>query len=72
MARIIRSLDWWKDLWNGTEGIEIADIREMACCKQSWDEWLASPSPYAVEDVEMMEAENGQYFNLIQMIAKVI
>jgi len=72
VARTIRSLDWWKDLWNGTEGIEIADISEMACCKQSWDEWLASPSPYAAEDVEMMKAENGQYFNLIQMIAKVV
>jgi cyclopropane fatty-acyl-phospholipid synthase-like methyltransferase len=70
--RTIRSIDWWKDLWKGTGGIEIIDIREMACCKQSWDEWLASPSPYAVEDVEMMKAEGGKYFNLVQLIAKTV
>ena len=72
IARTIRSLDWWKDLWNKTDGIEIVGIREMDCCKQSWDEWLSSSNPYAVEDIPMMEAESGQYFNLVQMIAKVI
>ena len=72
VARTIRSLDWWKDLWSETEGIEIIDIREMLCCKQAWDEWLASTNPIALEDVEMMEAEGGQYFNFVQLIAKVI
>ena len=72
ISRTIRSLDWWKDLWCKTDGIEIAGISEMLCCKQSWDEWLASPNPHAVEDISMMKAENGQYFNLIQMIAKVV
>jgi len=72
VERTIHSLDWWKSLWNETKGIEIVDIREMACCKQAWAEWLACANPYAVSDVKMMEAENGKYFNLIQMIAKVI
>ena len=70
--RTIRSLDWWEGLWRATEGIKIIDIREMSCCKQAWDEWLSSYNPYAQEDVEMMKAENGKYFNLIQMIAKVL
>ena len=72
IARTIRSIDWWKGLWEKTEGIEIIDIREMDCCRKAWDEWLKSPSPYAVEDIPMMEAENGKYFNLIQFIAKVV
>ena len=72
VARTIRSLDWWKELWSGTSGLEIVDIREMACCKQAWDEWLTSPNPYAAEDVPMMEAEGGKYFNLVQLIARVI
>jgi len=71
-ARTIRSLTWWKDLWSEAEGIEIADISEMNCCKQAWDEWLTCPNPYAVSDIKMMEAEGGKYFNLIQLIAKVI
>ena len=72
VARTIRSLAWWKDLWSKTEGIEIADISEMNCCKQAWDEWLTSPNSYAVNDIKMMEAEGAKYFNLIQLIAKVI
>ena len=72
VARTIRPLAWWKDLWSAAEGIEIMDICEMDCCKQAWDEWLTSPNPYAVNDIKMMEAEGGKYFNLIQMIAKVI
>lgn len=72
VARTIRSLAWWKDLWSEAESIEIVDIREMNCCKQAWDEWLTSPNPYAVNDIKMMEAEGGKYFNLVQMIAKVI
>ena len=72
VARTIRSLGWWKDLWNKADGIEIVDIREMDCCKQAWDEWLTGYIPEAAEDIPMMEAENGNYFNLVQLIAKVI
>ena len=72
VARTIRSLDWWKQLWSGENGIEIVDICEMACCKQAWDEWLTANHPVVKGDIEMMKAENGKYFNLIQLIAKVI
>ena len=72
VARTIRSLDWWKELWSKEKGIEIIDIREMDCCKQAWDEWLAGDNPEIAEDIEMMKAENGKYFNFIQLIAKVV
>jgi hypothetical protein len=72
VARTIHSLDWWKDLWIQTKGIEIIEIREMSCHKQAWEEWLTGTIPEAKEDKEMMEAEGGKYFNLIQLIAKVI
>jgi cyclopropane fatty-acyl-phospholipid synthase-like methyltransferase len=72
VARTIHSLDWWKDLWKKAEGIEIVDIREMLCCKQSWDEWHTSYWEDIEEDIRMRKAENGKYYNLIQMIAKVI
>ncbi len=72
VARTIHSLDWWKNLWETEKGIEIIDIREMSCCKQSWDEWLTSNWQGIEEDIKMWGAENGKYFNLIQMIAKVI
>lgn len=72
IERTIHSLDWWKELWRGEKGIEMVDIREMACCKQAWDEWLSAYHPVVAGDIEMMKAENGKYFNLIQLIAKVI
>ncbi len=72
VARTIHSIDWWEKLWSGEKGIEITDIREMACCKQAWDEWLTTYHPVVKGDIEMMKAENGNYFNFIQLIAKVI
>lgn len=72
VARTIHSLDWWKELWHREKGMEIVDIREMDCCKQAWDEWHAGDWPDIEEDIQMREAENGQYYNLIQMIAKVL
>jgi len=71
-AETFQTLEWWKSLWKQAEGIELIDFREMACCRQAWEEWLQSPNPYAVQDRGMMEAEQGKYFNLIQMIARVV
>ena len=71
VARTIHSLDWWKQLWSGERGIEVVDVREMGCCKQAWDEWLAGPNPIAAGDVDMMNAEGGKYFNFVQLIARV-
>lgn len=72
MERTLHSLDWWKDLWKRTEGIETVDSREMACCGQAWEEWLTGCHPVVAEDIKMMEAEGGKYFNLVQLIARVV
>ena len=72
IARTIRSLDWWKGLWSETDGIEIEVVREMSCHQQAWNEWLTGYIPEAAEDIPMMEAENGKYFNHIQLIARVV
>jgi cyclopropane fatty-acyl-phospholipid synthase-like methyltransferase len=72
MERTLHSLAWWKDLWKKTEGIEMADSREMACCGQAWKEWLTGNHPIVAGDIKMMKAEGGKYFNLVQLIAKVI
>ncbi len=72
MERTLHCLDWWKDLWKKADGIEMTDIREMGCCEQAWEEWLSGYNPVAADDIKMMEAEGGKYFNLIQLIAKII
>ncbi|MEN3931321.1 methyltransferase domain-containing protein [Microvirga sp. W0021] len=66
------SLEWWTDLWSKETGVRLENCREMDCCKRAWDDWLASPNPYAVGDIPMMEAEAGKYFNFVQLVARVL
>lgn len=72
VTRTIHSLDWWQALWREEKGIEIVDIGEMHCCDLAWDEWHTSTWPGLEQDIAMRKAENGNYYNLIQMIAKVL
>ncbi|MDL2235363.1 methyltransferase domain-containing protein [Christensenellaceae bacterium OttesenSCG-928-L17] len=72
VARTIHSPGWWKELWNKAKGIEIVDISEMHCCDLAWKEWHTSSWPGIEEDIKMKQAENGNYYNLIQMIARVL
>jgi len=44
----------------------------MACCELAWKEWLTGYNPVVANDIRMMEAEGGKYFNFVQLIAKVI
>jgi SAM-dependent methyltransferase len=73
MARCIRGIEWWKDLWSKAECIEIVNISEQACHDVAWKEYLASIDPSGEDkwDLDMMAAEDGKYYNTIQMIAKV-
>jgi len=75
VARHVRGIEWWKELWSKTEGIEIIDISEQTCHDIAWKEYLASRNPNIKEekwDLDMMAAEDGKYFNTIQLIAKVV
>ncbi|MGI6153867.1 MAG: SAM-dependent methyltransferase [Christensenellaceae bacterium] len=64
--------DWWADLFSKTPAVKVEVCREMDVCKQAWDEWLLCDNPYAKNDIDMMRAEGGNYFNLVQIIAKVL
>jgi len=80
VARYVRGIGWWKDLFSRAEGIEIVSISEMACHNIAWDEYLASLNPCDDDcelgsdkwTLDMKTAEDGKYFNTIQLVAKVI
>ncbi|MCL2618463.1 MAG: class I SAM-dependent methyltransferase [Defluviitaleaceae bacterium] len=75
VARFIRGIEWWKDLFGKADGIEILDISEMACHDIAWREYLAKLDPGNPDeswDLDMMRAESGKYYNTIQLIAKVV
>ncbi len=66
------STSWWRNLWSNEKRVRIESCREMDCLKKSWEEWLSTSNPYAIDDIEMMRAEDGKYFNLVQLIAKIV
>jgi len=74
IAKTVRGIEWWKALFGTTDGIEIITISEMACHEIAWDEYIASidPSGEDKETRDMKTAEDGKYFNTIQLVAKVI
>jgi len=63
---------WWRALWEKEPGIKITTLREMDSCQQGWDEWLQSSHPYAQNDIPMMEAGAGKYFNIIQIMGQKV
>lgn len=72
MERTLHAVSWWQDLWQKTKNLEIVTISEMHCCKEAWAEWLTADHPIVKEDIKMMDAEGGKYFNLIQLVARVL
>jgi len=75
VARYVRGIEWWTDIFSKAEGIKIVNISEQACHDIAWQEYLASRNPDIEEekwDLDMMAAEGGKYFNTIQLIAKVL
>ena len=80
VARYVRGIEWWKELFSKAEGIEIVDISEQICHDIAWEEYLVSLRPESAAEewgsdqwtLDMKAAENGQYFNTIQLIAKVV
>ena len=75
VAKYVRGIEWWKDLFSKADGIEIVNISEQTCHDTAWEEYLASRDPNVEEekwDLDMMTAEDGKYFNTIQLVAKVI
>lgn len=74
VARYVRGIDWWRELWSAATGIDVISIGEQECHSKAWDEYLATLDPGDAQhkwDLDMMAAENGQYFNTIQLIAQV-
>lgn len=64
-----KSIDYWNNILK--ENIKEIKIEEMECFNDAWDSWLATDNPYAVEDVELLKADNGKFLNLIGIKGKI-
>lgn len=65
------SVAWWTDLFSKAESVRLDRCFSMAGHEAAWRDWLACDNEYAKRDIEMMRAENGQYFDTIGILATV-
>jgi cyclopropane fatty-acyl-phospholipid synthase-like methyltransferase len=60
---------WWKDLWSKSDMVGNIECRDLSCHGIAWEEWLRCDNDYAKQDIDMMEAEGGKYYNTVSISA---
>ncbi len=69
MTLTLHSFDWWYNLWKNCVSVSIQECKELKCLEEAWQDWLSCDNDYARRDIGMMEAEGGNYFNLVSIVA---
>lgn len=67
--RFFKSIKYYENILK--ENIKEIKIEEIKCFNEAWDSWLATDNPYAVEDIELLKADNGKFLNLIGIKGKI-
>lgn len=67
--KLFKSINYWENLL--AKDLKEIKIKEMQCYDEAWQSWLSSDNPYAVEDIELLKADNGKYLNLISINGKI-
>lgn len=69
------TVEWWKQLWNRTGLVDVQKADALPDGWQLWLQWkkarLASgdDSPGLQSDIQVIEADRGQYMGFVRMIA---
>ena len=61
----MHDMDWWRAIIAPTDGVEIIEMRPMACTAEAWADWLACDNDYARGDRAAIEAGALDYLNTI-------
>lgn len=61
----MHDIPWWRHMISQTPGVEIIDMRPMACTAQAWADWIACDNPYAKGDRAAVEAGALERLNTI-------
>ena len=61
----MHDMDWWLANFAQTEDAEVVDMREMACTREAWADWIACDNEYALGDRAAVEAGALEYLNTI-------
>lgn len=67
--RFFKSIEYWDNLLK--KDLKDIKIHEMKCFNEAWQNWLSCDNPYAVEDIELLKADNGKFLNFISIKGKI-
>lgn len=67
--KFFKSINYWKNLLE--KELKEIKVEQMKCFHEAWQSWLSCDNPYAVEDIELLKADNGKYLNLISIKGKI-
>lgn len=65
------SVNQWKTLWSKSTAVTVDWAGALESHQKAWEEWLEADNPYAKNDIHMIEAEAGNYFNIVGITATV-
>ncbi len=66
----MHDIGWWRANIAQTEGAEILDMREMACTREAWADWVACDNEYAAGDRAAVVAGALDYLNTIAVLLR--
>lgn len=67
--KLFKSKNYWENILK--DSMQKIEVEEMKCFNDAWDSWIATDNPYALEDIELLKADNGKFLNLIGIKGKI-
>lgn len=64
----MHDVDYWKNIIEHTDNINVVSIREMESNEEVWSDWLNQDNEYSINDRKAIEAGGGKYLNFIAII----
>ncbi len=61
----MHDMSWWRDNLSQTEGVDILGMREMACTREAWADWIQCDNEYAEGDRAAVAAGALDFLNTI-------
>ncbi len=61
----MHDIGWWRTNLSQTQGVDILDMREMACTREAWADWIECDNEYAKGDRAAVETGALDYLSTI-------
>ena len=61
----MHDMSWWRDNLSQAEGVDILGMREMACTREAWADWIQCDNEYAEGDRAAVAAGALDFLNTI-------